>query len=155
MHQLKVLLPLLLLLAAPAPLLHAQTRVNKSVAQARVTRSGAQAEALRALGESASNLEQLNKIHANTVEFYQKLANLYSGFQKKADNLAKLAARSSTTRQQLAGAARQLREMQRSYSMQYLQLQQKMQSENRRYTLLSNIMKTRHDTAKNAINNMR
>ncbi len=153
MHPLKVLL--LLLLAAPGPLLHAQARVNKSVAQARVTQSGAQAEALRALGESASNLEQLNKIHANTVELYQKLSDLYSGFQKKADNLAKLAARSSTTRQQLAEAARQLREMQRSYSMQYLQLQQKMQSENRRYTLLSNIMKTKHDTAKNAINNVR
>ncbi|MGA8184001.1 MAG: hypothetical protein WB819_10210 [Terriglobia bacterium] len=155
MNQLKVSLPLLLLLAAPAPWLRAQGRVNKSVAQARVNKSGAQAEALRALGESASNLEQLDKIHADTVELNKKLSALYSGLQKKADNLAKLAARSSTTRQQLAEAARQLREMQRSYSVQYLQLQQEMQSENRRYTMLSNIMKTRHDTAKNAINNVR
>jgi len=39
--------------------------------------------------------------------------------------------------------------------MQYLMLQQKMQSDNRRFTLLSNIMKIKHDTAKNAINNVR
>jgi hypothetical protein len=30
-----------------------------------------------------------------------------------------------------------------------------MQDENRRYTLVSNIMKTKHDTAKAAINNVR
>jgi hypothetical protein len=30
-----------------------------------------------------------------------------------------------------------------------------MQDENRRFTLVSNIMKTKHDTAKNAINNVR
>jgi predicted nuclease of restriction endonuclease-like (RecB) superfamily len=102
-----------------------------------------------------SDLERLNKIHAGTVALYQKLSNLYSGLQKKADNLATLAARSNTTRQQIAQAARQLQQMQKSYSLQYLQLQQKIQTENREYTMVSNIMKTKHDTAKNAINNIR
>jgi hypothetical protein len=45
--------------------------------------------------------------------------------------------------------------MNMSFNMQYLQLQQKMQDESRRFTLLSNIMKTRHDTAKNSISNVR
>jgi len=45
--------------------------------------------------------------------------------------------------------------MQASFNMQYLMLQQKMQSENRQFTTLSNVMKTKHDTAKNAINNVR
>jgi hypothetical protein len=52
-------------------------------------------------------------------------------------------------------AARKLMEMNQSFNMQYLGLQQEMQAENRKFTALSNIMKTRHDTAKNAISNVR
>lgn len=48
-----------------------------------------------------------------------------------------------------------MQEMNMSFNLQYLSLQQQMQHENRRYTTLSNVMKTRHDTAKNAINNLR
>ena len=155
MHRLKVLLPTLLVLAVPAPLLDAQARANKSVAQARVQPSSVKAKALRALGESASNLEELDKIHAETVELNKKLSALYADLEEKVSGLEKLAARRGTTRAQLVTAVRRLQEMNQSYSMQYLQLQQKMQSENRRYTMLSNIMKSRHDTAKNAINNIR
>jgi hypothetical protein len=50
---------------------------------------------------------------------------------------------------------RQFLEMQASFNMQYLMLQQQMQSENRQFTTLSNVMKTKHDTAKNAISNVR
>ena len=46
-------------------------------------------------------------------------------------------------------------EMDMSYNLQYLQLQQDMQAENRQFTMMSNIMKTKHDTAKAAINNIR
>lgn len=52
-------------------------------------------------------------------------------------------------------ASTQLKEMQMSFNMQYLQLQQQMQHENRSYTAISNIMKTKHDTAKNSISNIR
>jgi len=45
--------------------------------------------------------------------------------------------------------------MNQDFNMQYLMLQQKMQSDNRSFSTLSNVMKTKHDTAKNAINNMR
>jgi hypothetical protein len=48
-----------------------------------------------------------------------------------------------------------LEEMNQSFSMQYLALQENMQNESRRFSLISNIMKTKHDTAKNAINNLR
>ncbi|MFC1610680.1 hypothetical protein ACFL6C_06970 [Myxococcota bacterium] len=50
---------------------------------------------------------------------------------------------------------KQFQEMNMSFNMQYLGLQQKMQSDNRQFTALSNIMKTKHDAAKNAINNVR
>jgi hypothetical protein len=71
---------------------------------------------------------------------------------------ARLTDRSGTTAagdpQQL-NATRQMQEMNASFNLQYLSLQQKLQDESRRFRLLSNIMKTKHDTAKNAINTSR
>jgi predicted RNase H-like nuclease (RuvC/YqgF family) len=43
----------------------------------------------------------------------------------------------------------------KSFDMQYLNLQEKMQDESRRFTMLSNISKTKHDTVKNSIGNIR
>lgn len=40
-------------------------------------------------------------------------------------------------------------------SMMYLQLQEQISAENRRYTALSNVLKAQHETAKAAINNIR
>ena len=48
-----------------------------------------------------------------------------------------------------------MQEMNQTFNLQYLQLQQEMQGENRKFTTLSNIMKTKHDTAKATINNIR
>jgi hypothetical protein len=48
-----------------------------------------------------------------------------------------------------------LAEMQMSFNLQYLMLQNKISHENRQFTMISNIMKTKHDTAKNSINNIR
>jgi hypothetical protein len=42
-----------------------------------------------------------------------------------------------------------------SFSLQYLALQQRQQNESRSYTTVSNILKTKHDTVKNSINNVR
>jgi hypothetical protein len=55
----------------------------------------------------------------------------------------------------LLKAQQQLQEMNQSFNMQYLQIQQQMQDESRRFTLMSTIMKTKHDTAKNSISNIR
>ena len=52
-------------------------------------------------------------------------------------------------------ATQQMQETQMSFNLQYLQLQSQMQSENRSYTAISNIMKTKHDTVKNSISNIR
>ncbi len=41
------------------------------------------------------------------------------------------------------------------FNLQYMQLQQEMQSDNRHFSTMSNLLKARHDTAKAAINNMR
>jgi hypothetical protein len=65
------------------------------------------------------------------------------------------ASRSSAGQAALVAAARRLQETQMSFNLQYLQLQSQMQHENRSYTAISNIMKTKHDTVKNSISNVR
>ena len=52
-------------------------------------------------------------------------------------------------------AQAKMMEMNQSFNMQYLGLQQQMQNENRQFTTLSNVLKTKHDTAKGAINNIK
>ena len=56
---------------------------------------------------------------------------------------------------QMMMATQQMQEMNQAFNLQYLQLQQKMQSESRDYTAMSNIMKTKHDTARNALSNLK
>jgi hypothetical protein len=54
-----------------------------------------------------------------------------------------------------AAAARRIREMQASFNLQYLTLQNTISHENRQFSMVSGIMKNKHDTAKNSINNIR
>jgi hypothetical protein len=55
----------------------------------------------------------------------------------------------------LMAATKDMQEMNMSFNLQYLQLQNKISHENRQFTMVSNIMKNKHDTAKNSINNIR
>jgi hypothetical protein len=54
-----------------------------------------------------------------------------------------------------AEAWRRAQATQQSFNLQYLQLQSALQDQNRRYELVSNIMKAKHDTVKNSISNVR
>lgn len=56
---------------------------------------------------------------------------------------------------QMMSATRSMAEFQASFNLQYLQLQEKIQTDTRQFNLVSNIMKTKHDAAKNALNNVR
>lgn len=56
---------------------------------------------------------------------------------------------------ELLKATKEMQETQMSFNLQYLQLQSQMQNENRQYTAVSNILKTKHDTVKNSISNIR
>ncbi len=48
-----------------------------------------------------------------------------------------------------------LQKQQQDANMEYLKLQMEVQAENRQYSTLSNVLKSRHDTAKAAITNLR
>jgi hypothetical protein len=57
--------------------------------------------------------------------------------------------------QDLLNQTKGMQEMMASFNLQYLQLQEKMQAENRSFSTVSNVMKTKHDTAKSSISNVR
>ena len=59
------------------------------------------------------------------------------------------------SQQDLLNQTKGMQEMMASFNLQYLQLQEKMQAENRSFTTVSNVMKTKHDTAKSSISNVR
>ena len=65
------------------------------------------------------------------------------------------ATQAATEQAALLAATKAMQEQQMSFNLQYLQLQAQMQAENRAYTAVSNIMKTKHDTVKNTISNVR
>lgn len=56
---------------------------------------------------------------------------------------------------QLMMATQQMQEMNQNFNLQYLQLQEKMQSESREFTAMSNVIKTKSDTAKNSLSNLK
>ena len=56
---------------------------------------------------------------------------------------------------ELMNATKEMRETQMSFNLQYLQLRSQMQNENRSFTAISNIMKTKHETVKNSLSNFR
>jgi hypothetical protein len=61
----------------------------------------------------------------------------------------------SNSSSQLMAATQQMTEMNQTFNLQYLQLQEGMQAENRQFTAVSNVSKTKHDTAKNAMSNLK
>ena len=65
------------------------------------------------------------------------------------------AAAGKDAQEQLLDATKQMQEMQMSFNLQYLMLQSQMQHENRSDTAISNIMKTKHDSVRNTISNVR
>ena len=45
--------------------------------------------------------------------------------------------------------------MSQSFNLQYLELQNRISHENRQFSMISNIMKTKHDTVKASLTNVR
>jgi hypothetical protein len=94
-------------------------------------------------------LEMMRKFDEQQKKVIDKVEKLENSY----DNMNATAGGQSQS--QLLQATKQMQEMQQSFNMQYLQLQNQMQHENRSFTMLSNLMKTKHDTVKNSISNIR
>ena len=119
------------------------------------TSADARAEAIRAIDETSAELAELTAMNTKIVQSNAEMSKIYLALSKRISDVAKMTGDRSRTQEQLVQAVKQLEEMNQSFNLQYLGLQQQVQDESRRFTLLSNIMKTKHDTAKNSINNIR
>jgi hypothetical protein len=97
----------------------------------------ARQKALSALGEAEADLAKLLALHDRLHEASTELGRLF------------------VEQGALLQATKGMQETQMSFNLQYLELQSQMQNENRSYTAVSNIMKTKHDTVKNSISNIR
>jgi hypothetical protein len=143
-------------MAVSAMLLDAvQSESRNSVLQ----KAGLTPEARAAILTVGDDVRKLEKSHEGFAKAARDLDGLYVKLLQKAREVSRLAAEAEKAKsaqlEKLFQAAREMAEMSQSFNVQYLDLQKQMQDENRRFTLVSNIMKTKHDTAKNAINNVR
>jgi len=119
------------------------------------------ADLTQAVTQIQDDLVALDRSHQAMQAAAEKLAALYSSLARKAEEVAKAGAAVKAGKPDpgalsaLLEATRQMQEMQMSFNLQYLQLQSQMQNESRQYSTVSNIMKTKHDTMKNSISNIR
>jgi hypothetical protein len=105
------------------------------------------------VSESFASATELQRIQANIVRLNEELSTLY---RQLSDQIAAaVAAMSGESQSNLLSATQQMQETQMSFNLQYLALQDDMQNENRQFTMVSNIMKTKHDTVKDALGNIR
>lgn len=123
--------------------------VAERVAKLRRARDVLRRQAAAPLPRALSPSERAEAERYNA--WLRRSAKRLGALANRGDTVVRMASES----RQDAAAERRMQEMNHSFNLQYLQLQQKMQADNRRFTLMSNIMKTKHDTAKNAINNIR
>jgi hypothetical protein len=128
------------------------------VEEARLSPAGLKArdEALATAGGLQADMELLDRSHRAMVELNEQLSRAVKQF---SDHLGRffngIADGAAGSAAHLSDATKQMQETQMSFNLQYLQLQNQMQNESRSYTAVSNIMKTKHDTVKNSISNIR
>lgn len=102
-----------------------------------------------------ADLAKMNAHQKEIYSRYRSLATKGATLAAASKTVADLVEAGGSGHDQLLSATKQMQSTQISFNLQYLQLQSQMQNENRRYTALSNIMKTKHETVKNSISNIR
>ncbi len=105
--------------------------------------------------QSAQLLTLIHNFNEQQKQFITQLEKLEKNYDEMTKGNLTNADDGGNSQNQLMAATRQMQETQMSFNLQYLQLQSQMQNENRSYTAVSNIMKTKHDTVKNSISNIR
>jgi len=156
--RLKIVGHAVILVVTCSPSLGQQTMAQQKPALKEIH---TRADVGQAVDDIQSGLTSLNQHHESYRQAAEKLGELYANLNKKLDGLIKVATAvnsspaSANTASQLMAATKQMQEAQMSFNLQYLQLQTQMQNETQQYTAVSNIMKTKQDTVKNSINNIR
>lgn len=129
--------------------------------------AGTRTQALQMVQGAESDLDVLRAHHDSVMVVAARMSELYVRLSQAVEATGELSedlqaarrARRSGEVDRIAGELdtelERLHEMNQSFSLQYLSLQQVIQQETRAFNLLSNVMKTKHESARNAINNIR
>ncbi len=107
------------------------------------------------VAEAGADLAALDAHFQKYREAAERLSALYAKLAAKAEELGRIGSAGGASQGQLLAATKQMQDMQMSLGPQFIQIQGQLQSESRSYLAVSGIMKTKHDTVKNAINNIR
>lgn len=110
---------------------------------------------LECYGGLQQNLITLEDLSTSMAGLNEDLASRMGEFSERTMQFLEEMRMSSGSQKEVIELATEMQKMNMSFSLQYLGIQQKIQSETRQFTILSNIMKVKHDVAKNAINNIR
>jgi hypothetical protein len=129
-----------------------QPNPGRAVAQAP---ADARAASLGELDAAARQLTEINGSHRALMDTNAKMTGVHSSLNEEVGEVCRIAQTSRVSPAEAARALNGLCELQVRGTLEYLELQRQIQSESRRFTTLGNAMKTRHDTAKAAINNVR
>jgi hypothetical protein len=134
--------------------------VSLKTAADKITAMRAQAASLNKAASEAPTTKltpeqqvELQKYDAWIRSSAERITKLAAGWEAKVEAIRTGCEKSASCNK--ATTSKTLQETNMSFNMQYLQLQSQMQHENRSYTAISSIMRTKHDTVKNSISNVR
>ena len=117
------------------------------------TQANVRAQPTTAIDDAAAQLQLLNASKSRMVEAAEKMGQLHAGLNEKITALCNV--KNRITDSGAAKAAAELCSASPQANQQTLALQTQVQNESRQFSTLSNVMKAKHDTVKNAINNIR
>ena len=129
----------------------AQITWSQSTRQAAPAQAAANPQT--AIAEAAAQLSLLDRSHAQLMDAAEKMASSSYSLYNKAYALCGL--REKPTPPDAAKAVAELCAVLPQWSQQAAAFQTQMNSENRQFTSISNVLKTKHDTVKNSISNVR
>jgi len=133
----------------------------RQAAAPRVQAAATRADVVALLDQVQKHQADLDASYAATRKAAAELVGVCQGLSGLVDDALKLAGRGDPSRSgqggpvEQAAAAKRIREVQASFNLQYLMLQNRISHENRQFSMISGIMKNKHDTAKNSIKNVR
>ena len=155
----KACLLILLLCAIAMPGLYAQQPVKTvrkpavKIDAATFARLNTQYEQLqRDLKELEFQRAQISRL---AKEYSERLVKVQSNMDKLEKEYDEQQQEPDAKEEDLMKATKQLNELQAVFNIQYQQLQSQLLQETRAYAAISAILKTKHDTAKGSIRNMK
>lgn len=113
------------------------------------------AELARTVKGLERDLSVLDDIRKTMSKLNDKIFSIHESEGKNLEGFFERVVRDVGDRPALVKEIKKMQDVLANVNHQYLQLQTKMQDESRRFTLVSNVMKTKHDTVKNSISNIR